>query len=274
MTLLQQVAPECKVFAETCESLLKRRQAGPVHLFKQWTRDELCDLSYSSYKALLRGVVRNPPRRNQVLDLADYFECNLTERNQLLVSAGYAPLNLYLTGSELQDALKVGFETLHLMPWPSIVITRDWTIHGVNAAVLQLFQLDQQQFERLPLEKRHVLHLTFDPNLPLYPLFCGGTAIWKEAARRDVLTFLRENPFALQEEWFQLCVQQLMQLPVFPELWKHASEDHAEVPLSPLHLLHLQMASGETLQLRLTYTLLGELDYPRILSYIPVSRDT
>ncbi|GGJ38746.1 hypothetical protein [Deinococcus roseus] len=270
MTLLSQVTPECKAFAETCEDLLQRRQTSPTHLFKTWSRDELCDLSYSSYKALLRGVVRNPPRRSQVLDLADYFECTLAERNALLVSAGYAPLNLYLTGQPLQEALQVGEETLHALQVPSVLITRDWTLHAVNQAVLDLLNIPLELFQQLPLEQRHLLHLAFDPHSPLYPRMQGGTQGWWDLMVRDVLTFQRENQFATQEGWFQERLARLQKLPRFQDAWLQAAEEHHALELSPLHLLHFHMGTGEILHLRLTYTLLGELDYPRIMSYVPL----
>ncbi|GEM47279.1 MmyB family transcriptional regulator [Deinococcus cellulosilyticus] len=270
MTLLTQVTPECRPFAETCEDLLKRRQSGVTHLFKTWTRDEVCDLVYSSYKAMLRGGVRHPPRRNQVLDLADYFECTLAERNSLLVSAGYAPLNLYLTGPELAEALQVGMDTLNLLPFPSVLITRDWSIHAVNAAVLEMFQVEAEVFHALPEHARHLLHLAFDPGLPLYHKLSGGTQGWWDLVVRDVLTFRRENQFATQEPWFQARLSSLLQLPGFPPAWKQAGQDHHDLELSALHRMDFQMDTGEILPLRLTYTLLGELDYPRIMSYIPM----
>lgn len=270
MTLLTQVTPECKAFAETCEDLLRRRQAGSAHLFKTWTRDEVCDLVYSSYKAMLRGGVRHPPRRNQVLDLADYFECTLAERNHLLVSAGYAPLNLYLTGDALDEALQVGRDTLDLLPVPSVLITRDWSIHGVNAGVLNMFEVKADVFDTLPEHARHLLHLAFDPTLPLYSKLSGGTQGWWDLAVRDVLTFRRENQFATQERWFQERLRSLMRLPRFQEAWRQASQEDSTADLSPLHLLEFQLDTGEVLPLRLTYTLLGELDYPRIMSYVPM----
>src|SRR5438270_4145248 len=74
--LFGRTAPECRDFAVVVEELLARRRGEAAHAtrprrgwpregwgLKRWTREELCDDAYSSYKALLKGSIRRPPRR-------------------------------------------------------------------------------------------------------------------------------------------------------------------------------------------------------------------
>src|SRR5919201_4343442 len=78
--LFDRTAPECRDFAVVVEELLARRRREAVQTRpprrgrapqgggpKRWTREELCDVAYSSYKPLLKGRTRPPPRREVVL---------------------------------------------------------------------------------------------------------------------------------------------------------------------------------------------------------------
>ena len=60
------VAPDCAEFTSVVEAVLARRRADPARrgaaaswgaVPRSWTKDELCDVAYSSYRALLRGAV-------------------------------------------------------------------------------------------------------------------------------------------------------------------------------------------------------------------------
>jgi hypothetical protein len=71
---------------------------------RDWMASELRDTVYSSYLALCNGKLKRPPPLHTVMEIADYSECNLEERNRLLVAARYAPIPPFLSG----DALKIG----------------------------------------------------------------------------------------------------------------------------------------------------------------------
>jgi MmyB-like transcription regulator ligand binding domain len=189
-------APECRDVAVVVEELLARRRGeaaqprppwrgcaprrwGP----KRWTREELCDDAYSSYKALLKGSIRRPPRRAVVLAIADYLKCTLAERNLLLVAAQYAPQQPYLTGVALTAALALAQETVDYVPLPAYVVTREWDGRSTNAHLLTLFGATRAQVDAIPPEQRNILHLVFAPSLPLYKHSSGTREAWKRTAR-------------------------------------------------------------------------------------------
>lgn len=52
-------------------------------------------------KNLLVGRSRRLPDRRTILSIAEYLECNSDERNDLLLAAGYLPIQPELEGREL-----------------------------------------------------------------------------------------------------------------------------------------------------------------------------
>src|SRR5919201_3218564 len=230
--LFNRTAPECRDFAVVVEELLarRRREAAQIRPLppgrapqrwgpKRWTREELCDVAYSSYKALLRGRPRAPPRRAVVLAIADYLECTLAERNRLLVAAQYAPQPPYLTGAALTAALVLAQETVDYVPLPAYVVTREWDVRSTNAHLLTLVGATQAQVDAIPPEQRNILQLVFDPSLPLYERLSGTPEAWERTARCGIYSFKRDNVLCEDEAWFRHRVERLMSLPRFAEYW-------------------------------------------------------
>lgn len=269
---LQHVVPDCREFAQTVEAMLAHRRArGTRSAGQVWTRDEVCDLAYASYKALLRGVVRHPPRRVTVLGLADYLECTLAERNHLLLAAGRAPEQPDLQGEALAQVLAVAEDTLPLLPFPAISVTRDWTVHGLNARMLSLFGLTPAEVAAVPLERRTLLHLVFDPRSPLYPWLGGGSGVWEQTARRDVLVFQRHNALSRHDAWYTSRVRSLMALPRFEDLWNdvQAALRDEEIPEHLPHEIPCFDPAEQPFTLRALWIGLTDLDYPRVVAYVP-----
>jgi len=111
------IHPDCREFVEVVEDLLNRRQnnlsnhistrAWQDNLWgpRTWTRTEMEDMVYSSYKQMRRGRITRPPRREVVIDMADYLDCTIDERNRLLVAANLPPVDPYLTYAYLFSLL-------------------------------------------------------------------------------------------------------------------------------------------------------------------------
>ena len=236
--LFDRTAPECRDFAIVVEELLARRRGEAAHArrprrgwpregwgLKRWTREELCDDAYSSYKALLKGSIRRPPRRTVVLAIADYLECTLAERNRLLVAAQYAPQQPYLTGAALTAALARAQETMGYVPLPAYVVTREWDVRSVNAHLLTLVGATGAQVDAIPPEERNILHLVFDPSLPLYERLSGTPEAWERTARCGIYSFKRDNVLCEDEAWYRHRVQRLLGVPRFAEYWRQIQID-------------------------------------------------
>lgn len=268
--VLERTAPECRDFATTIEALLEQRRQQSIWS-KDWSRDEVCDLVYASYKALLRGVVRRVPRRAVVMQIADYFEASLQERNRLLVAAGYLPIEPYLSGPALEEALALGRQTLEMLPLPALLVTRDWGIQGVNQQLFALLGLSADQLQALPVRARNILHLVFDPGSPMYRLLGAGDLTWEAVARRDLQRFRRDNLFSSREPWFLELLNQLSNLPRFDGLWASVQSESPEAPSQEaLHLIDFVNLPQGSLRVQMLRVGLGDLEFPRVLAYLPV----
>ena len=225
------VATDCAEFAGLVEALLLRRRSDPDRrraaaewgsVPRSWTRDELCDVAYSSYRALLRGAVRRPPRREVVLEIADYLECSMTERNRLLAGARYAIEHPGPGGAELREAVTELATIIDLLPLPSYAVSRDWTVQLINDHLLTALGLARQDVAGLPAPSRNVLRLLFDPALPVRGLLEPDAASWSRLAAFSVARFREDNLLWQYDAWYRALLARLGDLPDFSSYWQHA----------------------------------------------------
>ena len=59
------------------------------------------------------------------MQIADYLNCTLEERNRLLIPPKVAPIDLYLTGEALETCLQPTIAVAAAMGLPAMVINRD-----------------------------------------------------------------------------------------------------------------------------------------------------
>src|SRR5207302_5936087 len=78
----------------------------PHPFLKRFTQQELTDEACPTYKNLLVGRSQRIPSRQTLMQIADYLECGLAQRNNLLLAARYLPESLELEG----DALRLTLE--------------------------------------------------------------------------------------------------------------------------------------------------------------------
>lgn len=91
---------DCRDFVTVVEELSKRRENEADQIIasysswkydewgsRMWTGIEFEDMIYSSYKPMRQGGVTCPPCLEIVMDIADYLNCSLEERNRLLLAA-------------------------------------------------------------------------------------------------------------------------------------------------------------------------------------------
>jgi hypothetical protein len=290
-SVLERVVPDCHDFAFTVEALLARRRRDSAQRLhtqtsyadqeswtKEWTRDEVCDLVYSSYKAMLKGAIRRPPRRHVVMDLADYLECSLDERNRLLVAARYAPEQPYLQGAALATALAYAGMVIDDLPFPAHALTRDWDLHLPNDPLVQILRMTREQFTMVPAEQRNILHLVFDPASPLYALLRPNRASWERTARREVHGFKQQNQLCQYDAWSIERVERWMSLPHFARFWHEAELGAMDASIdhdvfSPYEF-ELTYDRNAVLHMRAVLIALSDCDYPKVIAYLPADRAT
>ncbi len=274
------VAPDCAEFARLVETLLQRRRgdteqrrsAAPQRLAvpRVWTRDELCDVAYSSYRALLRGAVRRPPRREVVLDIADYLECSMPERNQLLAAARYAIEHPGPRGTELRRAVDDLRTIIDRLPLPAYAVSRDWTLLLINDNLLTVFGLDRADVTGLPAPTRNVLRLLFDPALPVRGRLAQDTRSWSQLAAFSVFRFVQDNLLWQFDPWYRALIVRLGDLPDFTRYWTQAQTWQAAgtEPGGGSASITVTRPDGRTLRLRPLNVHTHGPGYPGIVSFL------
>jgi hypothetical protein len=294
---LSNVHPDCHNFVIVVEELLRRRQQeiydepryqkwyhddwGP----RTWTRTEMEDMVYSSYKQMRQGRITRPPRREVVMDIADYLNCTIEERNRLLLSANIAPIDPYLTGEALEERLQPTIEIAEALAMPATVINRDWRIHFLNYQMTALYDLTPEQIEAVPPENRNVLRLLFDPQLPLYANLIDNSASWTRMVRQTIYGFKMTNRLCQFEAWYQELVEQLMELPDFEYHWKTVRTDASfDQDPSAKNLPSTVMLDSAIPRLRVhsrrswlrplvISTGYFQFDFPQIIAFLPANED-
>jgi len=107
---------------------------------------------------------RSKPSREMVLRLAEHLGVPLRDRNQLLLSAGYAPV--YTEASLHSPAMLAIREALRRLlkahdPYPALVIDRWWNIVEVNAGIQLLTAGAAAELLLAPI---NALRLTLHPD--------------------------------------------------------------------------------------------------------------
>lgn len=289
----RRVHPDCRAFVAVVEELLERRQRDsfvtgqPSHSWqtdewgpRKWHRTELEDMVYSSYRRMRQGSITRPPRRQVVLDIADYLNCSLEERNRLLVAAHLLPVEPYLTGDDLRALVELSAEAAHHLAMPWMIINRDWRIHYTNSHLLDLYDISAAEVAAIEPERFNVLHLLFDPTLPFYANMMVDRDAWTEMALLTVRGFRQANRFCEYEPWYHEGVSRLMALPDFSSIWQRASTDHpSNAPIAEaVFATMLPALRDPSCVARLRPLLISagyfQFDFPRIVGFVPADIST
>jgi len=289
----ERIHPDCRDFVATIENLLRRRQQeaerGATALWQYsqvdwpriWTRTELEDTVYSSYKRMRQGHITRPPRRQTVMEIADYLNCTLEERNRLLIAAHTAPVAPYFTGERLTELLDVVSRIARQLVIPAMIINRDWHIHFFNDQMLALHGVTIAQIEAVPTNQLNFLRLLFDPALPLYPNIIRNRTTWTRMVRQTIYGFKMANVLCQFEPWYEELIESWMDLPEFAEHWRTVNIDvpfemDASVQGQPASVtVETTFLTGESsfdrtwLRPLVISTGYFQFDFPQIIAFLP-----
>lgn len=289
------VHPDCRAFVAVVQELLERRQHDAARADaslgwrsddwgpRTWSRTEFEDMVYSSYKPMRQGRVTRPPRREKVMEIADYLKCALDERNRLLIAADATPVAPYLTGATLQEALRVARGIARSLPIPAVIINRDWRIHDLNPHILTLNGVSPAQVSAIPPQQLNMLGLLFDPNLPLYPHLIQNPASWTRMARQTMYGFKMANLLCQFEPWYQQLLEQLMALPTFEQHWRTVNVDapfetDPSSARQPASVVVEVGVANQAQRARLRPLLISvgyfQFDFPQIIGFYPVDNES
>ncbi len=240
---------------------------------KTFRIEEIIDQCYPAYNHLRNRHLRRVPPRSTVMQIAEYLECDLSEVNKLLRAAGYGEVRPYPTVEELEPILAVAREMIEYLPLPSLIITRDWNIHGLNRHILTLFGLTEDVIKIVPAQKLNILHMIFDPELPIRTVLGASSEVWHNAAVRNISGFKAENIWCENDPWYQRLVNDLMELPDFANYWKSVPAATELAADFGMYVTEVQ-TGGQRLRVRTLLTMLGDQMYPQIASYVPADPES
>jgi hypothetical protein len=188
---------------------------------KRFTQQELTDEACPTYKNLLVGRSQRIPSRQALVQIAEYLECTIAQRNDLLLAARYLPENLELEGPELEQALEQARHLMETLLYPAMLVTHTLHIEAINETFQRLFELPP--LTALPQTHRHVLSFFFRNDLPMrrHSTFNDqAIKVWQAGVARGIQLFKQSNRLYQFESWYQELVGQLCAVTDFRQYWE------------------------------------------------------
>ena len=264
----QQIIQE---FTETVERVrLRRRREGKRRNGRRhyrYTQEELCQLAYPSYKNLLIGRTQNIPTRSTVMEIADYLACTFDERNDLLIAARYMPERNDLKGEQLEAAIEHARQMMLFLPFPALILTRDWKIHDYNPAFLGMYGIADEQ--QVPKKGKSLFHVTFDPRLPFRERNMVDVAEWQKQAAATIGGFKHKNLLFRHEGWYKQRVQHSHTLPDFSDYWNRSRPKSLAEDGDPFTSVIAAGPNGTPIRYTQGLLTLVDTGCPTILLYLP-----
>jgi transcriptional regulator with XRE-family HTH domain len=214
---------------------------------------------------------RAKPSREMVLRLADVLDVPLRERNELLLSAGFAPLyrETDWAAPEMHEARRA----LELIlarqePFPAVVMDRHWNLVLGNRGATRFFSwlVDLAQQPSPP----NVLRLLFHPD-GVRPFVTN----WEEVAHALVQRVHREAVGGVPDEATRALLDEILGYPGVPARWRAPDFRVAPPPFMPVRFAK----DDRAFRFFSTVTTLGTpyditLQEMRIESFFPADAET
>jgi hypothetical protein len=240
---------------------------------KRFTQQELNDEACQTYKNWLIGRSNRLPSRSMLMNIADYLEGSLSERNDLLLAAQYLPEQPELEGAELRRALEHAQQTMEALPYPAIVVTHRLQVHAANAFFLRLLELPP--LDTVSQHQRNTIHFLFHPdfNIRARSTFdAEARATWQKHVLYGVQLFKQNNMLYQHDAWYQQFVKQCCGIADFQEYWEKAREATKHEDAPPKIFLARMATTGELLPIRVQHMLVSVSSkiYPAVSALLPV----
>jgi hypothetical protein len=236
---------------------------------KRFTQQELNDEAFPSYKNLLVGRSRRIPDRQTMMSISEYLECTSDERNDLLLAAGYLPIQTELEGRTLERALEWAQQTMRAIPFPAMIITHTQDIKGVNEPFRRLFDI--------PLDRSYDALMNrvdfhFNSDLPIRSRSTFDKASseqWEAHAISGINAFKREHILSRYDVWYQNLLYRVQKYNVDEYLTMPDAGEEADHTQS---ILARMESSGELVPIRYRQVSIsaGSRVYPQIKVFLPV----
>jgi transcriptional regulator with XRE-family HTH domain len=247
------------------------REKGHPQL-KRFTQLELNDEACPTYKNWLIGRSYRLPSRSMLMQIADYLECSLGERNDVLLAAQYLPEQPAWEGDALRRALEHAQQIMETLPYPAIVVTHTFQVQAANEFFLRLLELPP--LETLPPHQRTMIHFLLNPDFRARSMInAEAHAMWQKHVIYGIQRFKQQNVLYQYDTWYQQSVQQWCDdIACFQEYWEQAREVTRQ-EVAPTKMVFARMATtGELLPIRVRHMLVSVSSkiYPAVSALLPV----
>ena len=259
---------------ETLRNIRQEEVRDSPHLFlKRFTQQELTDEACPTYKNLLVGRSQRLPSRQTLMQIADYLECSMESRNNLLLAARYLPESLELEGDALRLTLEQARQLMETLPYPAMLVTHTLAIEALNEPFQRFFEL--LPLTAIPQPQRHLFHFLFHPDFPMRVRSTfndQAVKAWQAGVSRGIELFKQSNRLYQFEPWYQELVEQFCAVADFRRYWERTPSlvDQHNVP-SKL-LLGRNAATEEWLPVELQHIRISVCShmYPCIMALRPL----
>jgi transcriptional regulator with XRE-family HTH domain len=240
--------------------------------FKRFTQQELNDEACPTYKNWLIGRSTRLPSRSMLMQIADYLECSLSERNDILLAAQYLPEQPAWEGDALRRALEQAQQIMETLPYPAMVVTHTFQVQAANEFFLRLLELPP--LETLPPHQRTMIHFLFHPDFRARSTIdAEPLAMWQKHVMYGLQRFKQQNVLSQYDAWYQQSVQRWCdEIPDFQEYWEKAREATRQEDAPPKMVLARMATTGEVLPIRVRHMLVSvsSKSYPAVSALLPV----
>ncbi len=240
---------------------------------KRFTQQELNDEACPTYKNWLVGRSNRLPSRSILMTIADYLECSLSERNDLLLAAQYLPEQPDLEGDALQRALAHAQQLMEMLPYPALVVTHTSEVQAANEFFLRLFELPP--LDMIPLQQRTTIDFLFNPDFGTRvraTFSAEALATWQKHVLYAVQLFKQQNVLYQYDDWYQQLVERWCGIADFQEYWEKAREVNVQEDAPPKIGLVRMVTTGELLPIRTQAMLVSVSSkiYPAVSALLPL----
>ena len=174
---------------------------------------------------------RAQPSRTMVIRLAEALDVPLSERNTLLLAAGFAPIyrESVLDGPELAAVRGALDAILHQqLPYPAVVLDRDWNIRQTNDAATVFFGR-MTAGQPGPPGPPNVLRLMLHPDgIRRY------VTNWPEVAEALIRRVRREAVGGATDEYARRLLAEVLAYPDVPQPLA-VPDEKPLLPIVPVH---------------------------------------
>lgn len=258
----------------------EQRENAFGQLLRQWrVRRRLSQLDLaveaeiSSRHLSFLETGRAQPSREMVALLAEVLDVPLRDRNELLITAGYAPLyrETGLDAPALAHLHRALDFILHQQePYPTLILDRHWNILKVNegSARIQNYFLDPEAVAEL--SPPNAMRLMFHPQA-----FRPYIVNWEATAASLIQWLHRDAINGFGDAETRGLLEELLSYPDVPRHWRTRDLTH---PLAPFLVIHFRKNEMD-LRFFTTLTSLGTpyditLQELRIESFFPADEAT